>query len=105
MSQLLQLLQNHPEQINSVIALLAMIASLISIMLTISALYIQRQHNYKSVTPIASFPIGDYEGSITVKLKSTGVGPLLIETLRVTDGKHEKTALISWMPELPSGVN
>ena len=105
MSDLFQWLRESPAQVSAAVALLALIVSFASIILTVVALYLQRQHNYKSVTPIASFPIADYENRITVKLKNTGIGPLLVETIRVTDGKEERHDVISWMPDLPDGIH
>ena len=105
MGELLKALEEHSELVGAVVALLALLISFVSILLTVIALYLQRQHNYKSLTPIASFPVSDYENIIAVNLKNTGVGPLIVESLRVTDGKETKDDIISWMPDLPEGVD
>jgi hypothetical protein len=98
------IIQDHPNQISAITASCALLVSFLSIVLTVWTLRVQRRHNFLSVTPIASIPINDYEDNIAVKVKNTGVGPLLIETFRATDGHEEKDDLISWMPSLPTGM-
>jgi hypothetical protein len=104
MNSFMQLLQQHPDQVNAIVAVLALLVSFLSIVLTVVSLYWTRQHNYKSLTPIASVPVSDYEDNVGVKIKNTGVGPLIIETFRATNGEKTEDDLISLMPDLPSGV-
>ena len=104
LNELLRALEERSKLVDAVVALLALLISFVSILLTVIALYLQRQHNYKSLTPIVSFPVSDYENKIAVNLKNTGVGPLIVASLRVTDGRETKDDIISWMPELPEGV-
>lgn len=104
MQTLLQFFRDTPDQVNAIVAALALVVSLLSIVITVVSLFIQRQHNYKSLTPIGSIPFLDYEDKVAVKVKNTGVGPLIIETFRVTDGKRSENDLISWMPPLPGNM-
>jgi len=102
---LVDLVKNYPDQINTLAAVCALIVSLLSIILTFLALALQRRHNFKSLTPIASIPIGDYENELTVKIRNTGVGPLIVEQFIAFDESQEKDDIISWMPETPEGIN
>lgn len=77
MEALIEFLKAHPDQAGAFAAVSALFVSFISILLAVAALWMQRRHNYKSLTPIASLPIGDYENSLEVKLRNTGVGPLI----------------------------
>jgi len=104
MNGLLQLIRQNPGQVSVIVALMALFVSFLSILLTIVSLYLSRQHNYKSLTPIASIPFSDYENQVAVKIKNTGVGPLIIGTFRATRGKRTEDDLISLMPELPQGM-
>jgi hypothetical protein len=105
MTALINMLRENPATVSAAVASLALLVSFLSIVLTAVTLYFQRRHNYKSVTPIASFPIGDYEDRITVRLKNTGIGPMVVETFRASDGRDERRDLISWMPDLPQGID
>ncbi len=104
MESILRLVRDYPDQVNATVAVLALLVSALSIMLTVASLYLQRKHNYRSLTPIASIPIADYENKLGVRLKNSGVGPLIIDKFRVTDGRRTGGDLISFMPGLPSGV-
>ena len=104
MNDLLQLLRQNPGQVSAMVAMMALCISFLSILLTIVSLYLSRRHNYKSLTPIASIQFSDYENKVAVKIRNTGVGPLIIGTFRAT--RVDKTAddLISLMPDLPHGM-
>src|SRR5687767_15321466 len=104
MDTLVNFLKTYPNQINALAAVSALFVSLLSIVLTLVTLKIQRTHNFKSVTPVASILIGDYEDLIEVKLRNSGVGPLIIKKVLVSDGVQEKDEIISWMPASPPGI-
>src|SRR5262245_38368685 len=104
MNALIQLLRQNPGQVSAIVAMIALSVSFLSIILTIASLYLSRQHNFKSLTPIASIPFSDYEDKVAVKIKNTGVGPLIIGTFRATRGNTTEDDLISLMPELPDGM-
>jgi hypothetical protein len=103
-TNIVSILRNYPNQINAFAAVSALGVSLLSIVFTILALWWQRKHNFLSLTPIASILFNDFENNIVVKVKNTGVGPLIVDTFRATDGKEEKEDLISWMPTLPENM-
>ena len=82
----------------------ALIVSFLSILLASYTAWLQRRHNFKSLTPIASIPYGDYEDTLEVRLRNTGVGPLIVKRFTATEGTQQKNNIISWMPELPEGI-
>jgi hypothetical protein len=104
MDQLIDLIKDHPEQINALAAMCALLVSLVSILLTICTLWLQRRHNFKSLTPIASVLVGDYEDRLEVKLRNSGVGPLIVKRFTTSDGSQERDDVISLMPSLPSEI-
>jgi hypothetical protein len=85
--------------------LCALFVSFLSIVLTIVSVTLQQIHNYKSLTPIASLPIGDYENLIQVSIKNTGVGPLIVDKFSVFRKNNEESPnIIDWMPVPPKGI-
>lgn len=105
MRELLRVLDAHSGFASVIVAALALLTSVVAIVVSAVSMYLQREHNYKSLTPIASFPVGDYEDKIAVNLSNSGIGPLIVTSLRVTDGKETTSDLISWMPDLPEGID
>jgi len=101
MDKLVDLIKSHPEQINALAAVCALFVSFLSILLTVYTLWLQRRHNFKSLTPIASITVGDYEDNLEVRLRNSGIGPLIIERFTASDGNQERDDIISWMPSLP----
>ncbi len=105
MEWLLELIKSNPDQVNAFVALCALFISLLSIVLTVFTLWMQQRHNYKSLTPIASLPIGDYENIIEVSLKNTGVGPLIVKKFIVSNENQSKNNIINWMPNPPENIS
>jgi hypothetical protein len=103
--ELVKLVKEHPDQINAFVAICALLVSFLSILLTFIALWLQRRHNFKSVAPIASILVGDFENKLQVTLKNTGIGPLVIEKFRVSGPMGEMDDIISWMPESSTGIH
>lgn len=104
MNNLIQWIQENPQQVSAMVALMALCISFLSILLTIWSLHLSRQHNFKSLTPIAIIQYNDYEDKLAVKIKNAGVGPLIISILRATRGEKTADDLISLMPDLPHGM-
>ncbi|HKV94621.1 MAG TPA: hypothetical protein VJW20_18900 [Candidatus Angelobacter sp.] len=95
---LLKFFLDHAPVVSAFVAVL-------SLVFTASALYIQRAHFRRSVRPIASIPVADYEDRVGVMLKNKGIGPLHVLQFQATDGKKTENNLISWMPKLPAGIS
>jgi hypothetical protein len=102
MKTILNKILSNPEL---VIAGLAFCVSIIGLWLSIRALKIQRQHNYMSVKPIGKIKLGDYENTIFVKIANSGVGPLIIKELKITNQVDIKDNLIDYCDlDLPEGL-
>src|SRR5215210_5687660 len=104
MDKLIELIGTHPDQINAFAAVCALFVSLLSIILTLRALRLQRIHNFKSLTPIASILAADYENELEVTIRNTGVGPLIVKRLQVHGGEEEKDNVHCLMPRPPKGM-
>ena len=105
MGRLIDLIKNYPAQINAFSAVCALFVSGLSIFFTIRTLRLQRIHNFKSLTPIANVLANDYENQLEVRIRNTGIGPLILKRFTASDGKQEKADIISWMPALPNGIS
>jgi hypothetical protein len=90
-------------QAADIIATCAVIISLCSLGATICALYIQREHDQKSVLPIPQIIFGDYENYIFVAIENAGVGPFVIEEIIVENTLSHLTrhSVIEQLPSLP----
>jgi hypothetical protein len=80
------------------------VVSFLSVWLTFKTLRLQREHNFKSLTPIGSILTADYENELAVTIRNTGVGPLIVEHLTVSGGEQEVDNLLALMPPLPRGT-
>lgn len=99
MYELLERVLTEPDSVMAMTAVLAVLVASGSLIATLVTLFIQRQHNRKSVVPVAEFVFGDYENHLEVALENKGLGPLRVDQLIVTDGKHATDRLVSRMPE------
>jgi len=95
MNQLINLIRNYPDQLNVIVAAIALFVSLLSVGLTVFTVLLQRSHNFKSLTPIANFFLSDYENRIALALRNTGVGPLIVEKITASNEKCEKSDILS----------
>ncbi len=89
---------------SAVVALLAFLISLISVVFTWRALKHQRTHNCLSVRPLPYITVGDYENAIYVKIRNNGTGPLIVKKLTVLGAADPSMPLIANMPELLPGI-
>ena len=105
MEKLFTLIQENPEAVSALAAMISVFVAFVAILLTVISLSMQRRHNLKSVTPIASIEPSDYEDLIEVKIRNSGIGPLIVTQFEAKDknGRSEDS-LIGLMPKLPNGV-
>jgi len=81
------------------IASIALITSIISIIVGVIALCIQRSHNKKSVRPIGTINLSDFLNRICIKIANNGTGPMIITACKtVKEDGEEKPYPIDWMP-------
>jgi hypothetical protein len=106
--EIFEFLKTAPDVANAIsamagvaVAALAFIVSAISLVVSVRTLKHQREHNTLSVRPLPEVTVADYENSLRVKLRNNGSGPMIIQSLSVTDGATTCESLIECMPELP----
>ena len=75
------------------------ITAVIALLFSFYGLYLQRKHNRLSVKPNANFIFGNYENDIYVKLRNTGLGPLVIVKNSITFEGKNYTAIIETLDE------
>ena len=82
-----------------IIALCALVVSVVSIVFAIIQVQLQRIHNKKTVKPIGRIRIGDYQNNIFVKVENNGVGPLIIKQILIKSKTLQTTkSLIDILP-------
>jgi len=89
------ILQN-PELI---IALCALITSVVSIIVAVFTLRLRKKHYLKSVKPIGDIVCGDYENDIYIAICNNGIGPLLIKRLIVSSSECFDENIVAIIPE------
>lgn len=103
MHDLINIFKRDPNLANSVAAVASSFTALLALIVSVYALWLQRHHNKLSVRPIPEVTVADYENSLLVKIRNNGVGPLIIQSVRVSQGVEVKSSVIEWMPALPQG--
>ncbi|GAA4839580.1 hypothetical protein [Algivirga pacifica] len=92
------------EEPKAIIALCAVIISLISLVLSIVTAYQNRKNSRLGVRPLAYIYPPDYEDRIAVIIQNKGTGPLITKELKFTrDNNEKKSYLIDFMPDLEDG--
>lgn len=82
-----------------IIALCALVVSVVSIVFTVIQVRLQRIHNKKTVKPIGRIRIGDYQSNIFVKIENNGIGPLIIKQILIKSKVLQTTkSLIDILP-------
>lgn len=92
----------EPQMVQAISAVAAIIVSLVAVWIAVWTTITQRTHNRLSVRPLAEILLLDAEGHLRVRLRNHGVGPLLIQSLRVIQpGMVPLESLVEAMPEEP----
>src|SRR6185369_3895956 len=88
-----------------IIAVCALVVSVISLGFTLWAQFAQRKHMRLSVRPVAAIPVADFEDRVAVWFANKGLGPMRIRILTVRDAAATvHSDLLSHMPSLPPEV-
>ena len=87
-----------------IVAISAVVISIISLVVARNALHAQREHNILSVKPIAHFSRGDYEDCIFVKIKNYGLGPLLVDSFDVKKDQNNYKTIVDSLEGLASEI-
>jgi len=90
-----------------VIALLALLTSVVSTIISFYTFRLQRKHDIKSVKPILHIGQWDYENRLFVTLKNVGSGIAVVKKMTIYNAKGEsKSCIYDWLPnELPHDMN
>lgn len=81
------------------IATLAFLVSVVSIVIGIVSLWIQRKHNRLSVRPIGIITLSDYENRLAIAVKNAGIGPMIMKSIETSNNQGTKKEYpIDWMP-------
>jgi len=83
-----------------ILALAAVIISVVSIVATVVFSLLQQKHNKNSVRPICEIKFADYEDKIAVYLRNYGTGPLIIKEIVCKDGERSAPTLLALMPRI-----
>jgi hypothetical protein len=102
--EVISLLSANDKLVTSWTAILAVFISLVSIIITVVNVAMQRAHNRKSVLPIGTLSLGDYENQIFVRLRNDGVGPMIIDNISVHQIENEKEIGSTLIDLMPKGV-
>lgn len=74
--------------------------SIVAVIFTWRALYIQKKHNITSIKPIGKIRIGDYESDIHISIDNNGIGPLLLQKVYLNDTEIKPDGtLVECIPE------
>src|SRR5689334_985706 len=105
MQDLISFLSTNEKLVTAWTAIAAVFVSTISIIVAVVNVAMQRNHNRKSVLPIANIVFGDYENDLFIRLRNDGIGPMVVESVVVTtEGNNERAeAVIDLLPPLPNG--
>lgn len=104
MNEFFTLIEENPDLASTLTAMIAVFISFVSILIAAISLWMQRNHNFKSVKPIAIIDFSDYEDLISVKIRNSGTGPLIISRF-IAKNKSGQSApnIINLMPDLSEG--
>ncbi|MFB6415224.1 MULTISPECIES: hypothetical protein [Bradyrhizobium] len=99
MGDFIKWIGENKDTVTGITAILAIVASTISILLAIMNMRWQRVHYRKTLMPIGSISMGDYEDSIFVRLRNDGAGPMIMDEIVVfRNDEKVGAALIDLMP-------
>ncbi len=91
---------------NSVVAVSSIIIAVLSLIVSVRALYLQNEHERKSVMPIGWINLANYKNKIEIAIMNNGIGPMIIDDIttlnRVTGEK--KGCLIDWFSNCNHGI-
>lgn len=84
----------------NILALTAIVISVVSIISTIIFSLLQQRHNKNSIRPICDIKFNDYENKIGVYLANHGNGPLTIKHISCTNDDVSSPVLYKLMPDV-----
>jgi hypothetical protein len=89
-----------------IIAISALFISVFGAIITYLTFKNQRIHNIKMIKPILQIGQWDYENKTYIELRNDGLGPAMVDKIKVNKKKKSKTCIYHWLPEkLPGEMN
>jgi hypothetical protein len=83
-----------------IIAILALVTSVVSTIVSYYTFKLQRTHDIKSVIPILHVGQWDYENKLFVTLKNVGAGIAIVKKMTIYNKKGEsRTCIYDWLPK------
>jgi hypothetical protein len=100
MHDIVSFLSANDKLVTAWTAIAALFVSIISIVVAVVNMTMQRAHNRKSVLPIGHISVADYENQLSVRIRNDGVGPMVVKKATVMKGGSQqvKSAIIDFMP-------
>lgn len=99
---MLEILNQYAGALQAVVAIAALVVSVVAIRNSNRALRMQREHSVKSMRPDLAIIISDYNDKIRIQVKNNGLGPgRITKQCFYKDGKaQEVDKLVDLMPTL-----
>jgi hypothetical protein len=94
-------LTENPDVATALATVFTAFTALIALLLSAYGLWAQRRHDILSARPLPEVTVADYEDSLRIKLRNSGVGPLIVTAVKVIRSEVAKESVIAWMPTLP----
>lgn len=105
MNEIVQYLTANPDTtsaistvVGTIVASLALVVAIVSIVFTWRSLRLQDRHNQLSVQPTPYIALSRIEG-LKVRLENHGFGPLKIVDIDIVGGESGKWNLVDYLPE------
>lgn len=93
------------EFINENVDAIALVVAAIALILTVWSVWVQRDHNKKSLRPYPDIGVANYENYLSVSFHNKGLGPLIITKVNIYKGQNLLgNNLVDLMPDLPKGI-
>lgn len=91
----------------AIVAIIALLTSVVSTIISFYTFKLQRTHNIKSVTPIVHVGQWDYENVLFVTLVNLGSGLAMVKKIHVRNKTDDsKKCIYDWLPKkLGDGMN
>ncbi len=92
-------------QAGTIVAICALVVSVVSLATSIYFSWCARDHNRRSVKPLPFVLQSDFEDRIAVVIRNNGTGPLILEKAEAKNSIDGRSGhLIDLIPEPPPGV-
>lgn len=88
------------ENWEAIVAILALLTSFLSVVISYYTFKLQRTHNVKSVKPIIHIGQWDYENILIVTLVNLGSGIAMVKKIQVRNKSEEvRNCIYDWLPK------